>query len=132
MKKALVSVFVIVLLFPLGVGAQSSTPADTAGSSPSISLPGPVTDFINSLDKIKLDNSVVSLPDNIQGGEKLIGQRVISESQIGDWWNKINSWLTQNIGVSFSEILRVVGNFIVWGFELVVKLLKVGLSYLPV
>lgn len=38
----------------------------------------------------------------------------------------------QNIGVSFSEILRVVGNFIVWGFELVIKLLKAGLSYLPV
>ena len=129
MKNLLIVFFVVVLLFPAGVFAQSS---DIAGSSPSINLPGPITDFMNSLDKIKLDNSVIKLPDNLQGGEKLIGQRVISESQIGEWWNKINFWLMQNIGVSFSEILRVVGNFIVWGFELVIKLLKAGLSYLPV
>lgn len=132
MKKALIYTFIVVLIFPLGVYAQSSIPVDTVGSSPSISFPGPITDFMNSLDKIKLDNSFIKLPDNIQGGEKLIGQRTITESQIGEWWNKINSWLTENIGVSFSEILRVVGNFIVWGFELVIKLLKVGLSYLPV
>ncbi|MEW6617014.1 MAG: hypothetical protein AB1333_01185 [Patescibacteria group bacterium] len=131
MKKSLIYFF-IVILSPLTVFAQSSVPVDTVGSSPSISLPSPITDFMNSLDKIKLDNSVIKLPDNIQGGEKLIGQRVISESQIGEWWNKINSWLMENLGVSFSEILRVIGNFIVWGFELVVKLLKVGLSYLPV
>lgn len=132
MKKVFISFFVITLIVPLGVFAQSSIPSETVGSSPSISLPGPIVDFMNSLDKIKLDNSVIKLPDNLQGGEKLIGQRAITESQIGEWWNKINFWLMENLGVSFSEILRVVGNFIVWGFELVIKLLKVGLSYLPI
>ncbi len=129
MKIVLLFFFVVVSVLPMGVFAQSS---DTAGSSPSINFPGPITDFMNSLNKISIDNSSLKLPDNPQGGEKLIGQKTINGSQIGEWWNKINSWLVQNIGVSFSEIIRVVGNFIVWGFELVVKLLKVGLSYLPV
>ena len=132
MKKSFVSFFIFSLIVPLSVFAEVSFSPETVGSSPSISLPGPITDFFDSLNKIKIDNSVIKLSDNLQGGEKLIGQRVISESQIGEWWNKINSWLMERIGISFSEILRTVGNFIVWGFELVIKLLRAGLSYLPV
>ncbi len=132
MKKILLFSFMAVLMLPMGVFAQASEIPQNTGSSLSIDLPKPIGDFVDSLNKIKFDKTTTELPDSLQGGEKLIGQRIISESQIGEWWNKINSWLMQNIGISFSEILRTVGNFVVWGFELVIKLLKAGLSYLPV
>lgn len=80
MKTVLLLSFTVVLILPLGVCAQSS---DVSGSSPSVTLPGPITDFMNSLDKIKLDNSVVKLPDNLQGG----GETYWTEDnkRITDW-----------------------------------------------
>ncbi len=134
MKNLLLFFTLILLVSPINTSGQetSNTSNNNSGSSLSIDLPKPISDFVDSLNNIKLDRNSIQLPDNLNAGEKLIGQNTFNESEISGWWNKLNTWLTQNIGISFSEILRTVGNFIVWAFELIVKLLKAGLSYLPV
>lgn len=134
MKNLLLFFTLILLVSPINTSGQetSNTSNNNSGSSLSIDLPKPISDFVDSLNNIKLDRNSIQLPDNLNAGEKLIGQNTFNESEISGWWNNLNTWLTQNIGISFSEILRTVGNFIVWAFELIVKLLKAGLSYLPV
>lgn len=97
-------------------------------------LPGPISDFMKTLEKVKIDGINVSLRDMDIG--KFTG--VESQTGVGVWdfiknvWDSINSWMIQNIGISFSEVIRAAVNLIVWVIELALKLIKAGLNYLPV
>ena len=45
-------------------------------------------------------------------------------------FSKINNWFQNTIGVSFSEIIRAIGNFFVWTLKWVVEFLQTMLSKL--
>lgn len=48
----------------------------------------------------------------------------ILTSNLKMWWNKINDWCEENIGVSIREILIVVVNIVIWIWELIIGLLR--------
>lgn len=101
-----------------------------------LQIPGPVDDFLKTLNKINLDKVNIPLldkfsADNAKGFiNKTTGEGVLNF--VGNMWNKANAWMAVNIGISLSEVIKVVINLVVWVLELALKLIKAGLSYLPV
>jgi len=95
------------------------------------SLPNEVSDLFKTFEKINIDKNSQIFSINTQG-IKAPGDLVKNFGWLKDIWNKINLWLLQNVGISFSEIIRVVVNFFVWVLELFIKILKALISYLPV
>lgn len=50
---------------------------------------------------------------------------------LGEVWDSMNGWLNENVGISLSEIVNTILTFVIWAFELVVKLLKAIIELLP-
>ena len=84
-----------------------------------INLPAPLTDFIDKLKTI-----------NVSGGSNMPGGSSIDLSSAKGFWASINNWFISNVGVSLTDIIKAVFNFIIWVWELIIKLIQAGLSYL--
>lgn len=51
---------------------------------------------------------------------------------LGEIWDSMNGWLNENVGISLSEIINTILTFVIWAFELVIKLLKAIIDLLPI
>lgn len=71
------------------------------------SLPSPLTDFINSAKQINLQTFN---PQNV--------------------WSGINTWFSGTTGISLVQLIKAIGNFLVWMFSLVAQLIGWGLSFI--
>lgn len=126
------TIFLVVCVVFISISGARSIFAE---ESP-LQVPGPVDDFLKTLKKVNLDKVNIPLldkfsADNTKGFiNRTTGEGVLSF--IGGMWNKANAWMAINMGISFSEAVRVVVNLVVWVLELALKLIKAGLSYLPV
>ncbi len=126
MNKKLAIAAVLLTLVPFAAGAQSSVPNVSQQN-----LPQPVNDLLNTLSKININNTpggslnTAGGPPssvNINGGDIL--------NQLGNLWQSLNNWFAANTGVSLSDIIKAVVNLIIWIWEIIIKLLQVGLSHL--
>lgn len=82
------------------------------------SIPAPIASFIDKLKNIDI------------GGQPFVSSGSMDFSSVKSGWNSINNWFLENIGVSFTEIVKSVANLVIWIWEIIIKLIKVGLSYL--
>ena len=89
-----------------------------AGQTITESIPAPIANFIDKLKGIDI------------GGQPSVSGDSLDFSNVKSGWDSINNWFLQNIGVSFTEIVKSVANLVIWIWEIVIKLIKVGLSYL--
>lgn len=122
MKK----IFPIIVLACVAVSAH---PFPAAAESIEISIPQPIGDFIDSLGNIDIDNTGKNISDNISLDGSVISEK-LSGLGISDIWNMANEWMEATIGISISQIVRAIGNFIIWALELMMKLLRGGLDEL--
>ncbi len=71
------------------------------------SLPSPLTDFINSAKQI---NFQTLNPQNV--------------------WSSINTWFSGTTGINLVQLIKAIGNFLIWMFSLVAQLIGWGLSFI--
>ncbi len=118
----------IILLLPFFI-APVFISAQTAPVLPNIidvgqviteSIPAPISGFIDKLKNINIGDQSSILGDSGS----------INLSNVKSSWNSINNWFFQNIGISFTEIVKSIANLVIWVWEIIIKLIKVGLSYL--
>ncbi len=107
-----------ILMAPVPSSAQTPSLPDVNVSINNLTLPGPISDFI---DKLKGINVGPSTPG---------GSGSIDLSSLRGFWDSLNNWFSSNIGISFTDIIKLIFNFIIWVWELVIKLIQAGLSYL--
>jgi hypothetical protein len=126
-KKFLIILSLIILIAaPVSGSAQTDTapPAlpkldlTNLGQSVSDSLPDPISNFIDKLKGIDIKGSA-----GADGGS-------MDLSSAKGAWDSINNWFLENIGVSLNEIIKAIANLIIWVWELIIKLIKTGISYL--
>lgn len=80
-------------------------------------LPAPISDFANSLEQI--GESFVSGVSNINfgtGPQNIVGG--------------VNNWFLSTTGVSLIQLIRVIGNLLVWVLSTAANLIKWALSFL--
>ena len=85
-------------------------------------LPAPISEFANKLKGV-FENSPGS-------GLSFSGDAPTSLSDIGSSWASINDWFVSKIGISLSDIIKTIANLIIWFWQLIIKLIQTGLSYL--
>jgi len=119
--------FIIILSLPIKVLGE-----ETSSSSffpPIKNLPEPVIDLFQSFSKIKLNinnkNNIPVLQNNTQefSPEKIRGE-------IKSFWQKVNIWIQEKLGINLKEIVKFIGNLFILIFEFIIKLIKTGISYL--
>lgn len=81
-------------------------------------LPKPVTDFVNSAKQIGGDLT-------LKGSS--LDLKTVSP---GNLWNDANSWLERNVGVNLTQIIKGIGNIIVWVLSFILNIFKWGLSFI--
>ncbi len=69
-------------------------------------------------------NQTVTTPTNLPNGSNY------NLSGLIGFWNSINNWFTQNIGTSLSDIVKTVVNFMIYLWEIIIKLLQVIVAHL--
>ncbi len=122
MNKKIFIFAIVASLVPFAAGAQLGAPNGN-------NTPGPVNDLFNTIKKIQLPS--INGRENAAGGNSLnLGQGTGVTTDVGNVWQNVNNWFSANIGVSLANIITVAVNFMIWIWELVIKLLQVGLSYL--
>lgn len=119
--------FILLASAPIFAAAQQQAP-DITGST--ITVPEPINNFINSLGNINL-GSVPLLNDISKIAEAQNARNSLNLSDVGALWNSLNDWFNQHVGTSFSDIVRAIGSAMLWALDLMARLLKAGLSYLP-
>jgi hypothetical protein len=84
----------------------------------------PLTELYNTFSRIKIDVSSIPFVEytfqSIRGAAQDPGR---ATSNITDFFRGISDWFQKNIGVSLFDIIKAIGNFIVWVLELIVKLI---------
>ncbi|TSA45479.1 hypothetical protein D4R51_01760 [bacterium] len=119
MKKTISTIILsLVILTPIAGLAQTSEPA--LPTLPGIiNLSAPISDFMDKLKNI-----------NVGGSAMPSGGSSIDLSSVKGFWASINNWFVSNIGISFTDIIKAVFNLIIWIWEVIIKLIQAGLSYL--
>lgn len=94
-------------------------------------IPQPLIDLFNIFSNWKIDFSRVPLINRIPGYLPRSGEDVGQSFQwLSGGLSNFNNWLTSHIGLNVFLVIKKVGEFFVWTLEFLVKLLKIGLSYL--
>ena len=99
-------------------------------------IPEPVTELVDTFSKIQVDIDVGGgsfLKKTLESIKNFVFTIVLTPgeffSYVQNIWDNINTWLEDHIGVSFREIIRSVVNFFVWSLELIIRLMKWGISF---
>ena len=120
-----------------GINPESAQ-TSVGGSAPSL----PVSDVVNLIDQIssKIVQGGQAL-QNLAGGATGMSQTVTTQtnqtvgsqtdiSGLVNLWNNVNNWFTQNIGTSLADIVKTVVNFMIYIWEIIIKLLQVLVAHL--
>lgn len=107
---------------PLSVGAQYGF------ADPQKALEG-LKNALPSID-IQMPAESPAVPPQINS-EALSGITNGLNGSLGDMWSSLDSWVFEKIGISIGEILQTIINFIIWIFELAIKILQAIIGILP-
>lgn len=119
MKKIIISILAILMLsMPSLSGAQ-----ELDLSKIQQNLPGPFSDLVNLIQKVRIDTPNVNLTGST-------GQMNISSGDISNIWQNINNWFLAHIGVSLTSIIKAVLNIIIWIWQLIISLLQSAVQHL--
>ncbi|GEM_PF-1600101 len=132
--KYIIFILIVVVSLPFLAGAQGVNPNTNPQGIQNLQLnnvdsSGLVQDAINLFNKVKENVPLVDT-QGTQSGETLPTAPVTSLSGIVNLWNSVNAWCEQHIGISLREIINTVINFMIWIWELIIKLIRAALSYL--
>lgn len=109
----------LVLILPLKTLAQLEN------------VPQPITDLFNTFQKIDLNVKLPFLEKAFQEGiPKSTGGGGGVVSDLTNLFDRVSSWFRDKLGVSLIDIVKAIGNFIIWVLEFIVKLIKAGLSFI--
>ncbi|MGC9611175.1 MAG: hypothetical protein ABSE68_03105 [Minisyncoccia bacterium] len=129
MTKKIILIFsFLILLAPISGFAQTSEPS-LPGQNLLNGVSAPVSSFIDNLKSV-LANGLGSVGGNISTPTNGGSGVSLDLSSIGSVWDSINNWFSANIGVSFRDIVKVAANVLIWFWELLIKLIQVGVSKL--
>ncbi len=131
MQKTISIILSLVFIIPVLSSAQTTPPTvpvniDLNNLSQTISdqLPAPVSDFIQKLKDVFQNGTNGTTINGLTSGNG------IDLSNASGLWSQINNWFSSNIGVSLSDVIRAIANLIIWVWELIIKLIQVGLSHI--
>ena len=119
----------LALLAPALSSAQNQNPAAVPGinnlnlNQIQESLSAPVSDFVNKLKGVFENGPGMGISSPSNGLQTNL-------SDVGGTWASINNWFSSKIGVSLTDIIKAVVNLIIWIWEVIIKLIQTGLSYL--
>lgn len=119
-KEVFIIFSLLVLIAPVLSSAQTSPPSLPNLPDLGQSITAPISNFVDKLKAIGGSN--VSVPD--------ASNFDLGPSGVQGTWDNINNWFVSKIGVSLTDIIKAVVNLIIWVWELIIKLIQVGLSYL--
>ncbi len=117
-KIFLFSLVCAFVLFPVG---------KTSAETTSISVPKPIGDFVESLKEINIDNVDKNISDNISFDGTVVTEK-LSNMGVQGVWDAANGWMEETLGISLGQIIKAIGNLIMWVLELMIGLIKGGLS----
>ena len=99
-------------------------------------IPAPVTELVDTFSKVQIDIDVGGgsfLKRTFENIKDFVFTIIITPgeffSYIQDVWDNVNTWLEDHVGVSFREIIRSVVSFFIWSLELIIRLMKWGISF---
>ncbi len=132
MASLISSYIVIVILVgaPAGLATPMVTHAQQGGS---ITVPAPVIDLFNTFSKINVRTEGMPIAQDAAERLRTLQDEAGRKSALTDLrnlWDTADQWLSRNIGVSGRDMTRAVGGFFVWTLELLMRLIKEGLSKL--
>lgn len=91
-------------------------------------IPRPITELFNAFSRIKIDVSSIPFVERaFQSIRDAVQDPGRTTTNITDFFRGISDWFQKNIGVNLFDIIKAIGNFIVWILELIVKFIKAGL-----
>jgi hypothetical protein len=144
-KKTLGIFFGILFVFLPMAGEAQITGINTAPQPPvgDNSIPSlPLTDVVNLINQItsKVVQGGQAL-QNLAGTATGVSQTVTTQTSqsVGSsydisgligFWNSVNNWFTQNVGTSLSDVVKTVVNFMIYIWEIIIKLLQVLVAHL--
>jgi len=118
-------IFLAVFFFPFATGAQEQN-----FNIPE-SVPKPVIELFNTVSKIHIDFSQYEIFKKAADYVPKNGEDVSNiTNQITNGFNNLDNIMRNHIGVGLKNILEATGNIFIWILEFVVKIIKLGLSYL--
>lgn len=119
MNKKILIFTIVASLVPFVAGAQVNISNNN--------MPGPVNDLLDTINKIQLPT--IDVGGSSAGGSLNLGQGNVT-TDLGSIWQNVNNWFSANVGVSLADIIKVAVNFMIWIWELVIKLIQAGLSHI--
>lgn len=144
-KKIIGTVLAVAfVLLPLAGEAQTAPSFPSQPAQPLSGLSGqnpslPVSDVVNLIDQIssKVVQGGQAL-QNLAGGTAGVSQTVTTQtvgsnadiSGLVNLWNNINNWFTANVGTSLADVVKTVVNFMIYIWEIIIKLLQALVAHL--
>lgn len=115
-------------MVPFAAGAQSVDLSKIQQS-----LPGPVNDLVNLVQKVKIDAPNANLTSGSNGGIDInlgqLGQSGVS-GDLGSIWQSANNWVSSHVGISLNDIVKAILNIVIWIWQFLIGLLKDLVSHL--
>lgn len=134
--KYIIFILIIAASVPFVAGAQNVDMSTNGQGIQNLKInnidsSGLVQDVVKIFDKVKGSVPLINT-QNIQtpSGSELPAPAATSLSGLTNLWNTANAWCEQHIGISLREIINTVINFMIWIWELIIKLIRAALSYI--
>ncbi len=132
--KYLTIVLIAAVSMPLVAGAQdanvNTNPQGVQNLQFNINSSGLVQDAMKLINKVKENVPLIDTQNAPTPGNTLPTAPLTSLSGLTNLWNTANAWCEEHIGISLREIINTVINFMIWIWELIIKLIRAALSYI--
>ncbi len=102
----------------------------------------PITDVVNLINQIttkvvqggqalqNLAGSATGQTQTVTTQNAAPGGSNYDVSGLVNLWNNINNWFSQNVGTSLADVVKTVVNFMIYIWEIIIKLLQVLVAHL--
>ncbi len=132
--KYITLMLIFAVSLPLVAGAQdasmSTNPQGIKNLQLNLGSSGVVQDIMSIFDKVKGSVPLIDTQVAPTSGNTLPTAPVTNLSGLTNIWNNVNAWCEKNVGISLREIINTVINFMIWIWELIIKLIRAALSYI--
>lgn len=94
-------------------------------------IPKPLIELFNIFSNWKIDFSRIPVINRIPEYLPRSGEDIGRSFQwLGGGLDNFNNWLTSHIGLNILLVIKKVGEFFIWTLEFLVRLIKIGLSFI--